>query len=45
MKKLQSGEIPEHVMNYAIGELKKIRSGELVFVAQDGYLMSVEVTD
>ena len=23
MKKLQSGEIPEHVMNYAIGELKK----------------------
>ena len=45
MKKLQSGEIPDYVMEFVIDELKKIRSGELVFVAQDGYLMSVEVTD
>ncbi len=43
MKKLNSGEIPAEVLDFAISELKKIRSGEIIFVAQDGYLMQVEV--
>ena len=45
MKKLQSGEIPDYVMEFVIDELKKIRSGEIIFIVQDGFLMSVEVTD
>lgn len=45
MKKLKAGEIPDCVMDFVIGALKKIRSGEIVFVAQDGYLMNVEVTE
>ena len=45
MKKLQVGEIPDYVMNFVIEEMKKIRSGEIIFVAQDGYLMNVEINN
>ena len=45
MKKLQTGEIPDFVMDFIIGEIKKIRSGEIIFVAQDGYLMNVEINN
>ncbi len=43
VKKANFGEIPDEVLNFAISELKKIRSGEIIFVAQDCYLMQVEV--
>lgn len=43
MKKLQIGEIPDFVMDFVIDEIKEIRSGEIIFVAQDGYLMNVEI--
>lgn len=42
VKKLNLGVIPDEVLDYTIAELKKIRSGEVSFVAQDGYLMQVE---
>ncbi len=42
-KKLNLGAIPAEVMEFALAELKKIRSGEVSFVAQDGYLMQVEI--
>ena len=45
MKKLQIGEIPDYVIDFVIDEIKKIRSGEIVFVAQDGYLMNVEINN
>ena len=45
MKKLQIGEIPDYVMDFVIDELKKIRSGEVIFIAQDGYLMNVEINN
>ena len=45
MKKLQIGEIPDFVMDFVIDEIKKICSGEIVFVAQDGYLMNVEINN
>ena len=45
MKKLQIGEIPEYVMKFVTDELKKLKSGEIIFIAQDGYLMSVEVNN
>ena len=43
MKKIRQGEIPEEILDYAISELKKIRSGEVIFVAQDGFLMQIEI--
>ena len=43
MKKLQIGEIPDHVMDYVIEESKRISNGEIVFIAQDGRLMGVEI--
>ena len=43
MKKLQIYEIPDYIMEFVIDEIKKIRSGEVIFVAQDGYLMNIEV--
>lgn len=43
MRKLRQGEIPKEVLDYAISELKKIRSGEAIFVAQDGFLMQIEI--
>lgn len=42
-KKVTLGIIPDEVLDYAVSEMKKIRSGEISFVAQDGYLMQVEV--
>ena len=45
MRKLQISEIPDFVMDFVLDELKKIRSGEIIFVAQDGYLMNVEVNN
>ena len=44
MKKLSMGEIPNQILEDVIDELKQIRNGEIIFVAQDGYLMSVEIT-
>ena len=45
MKKLQVSEIPDYVMDFVLDELKKIRSGEIIFVAQDGYLMNIEINN
>ena len=45
MKKLQIGEIPDYVMNFVIDELKKIRSREVIFITQDGYLMNVKTNN
>ena len=45
MKKLQIGEIPDYVMDFVTDELKKIRNGEIIFIAQDGYLMNVEINN
>ena len=42
-KKINLGEIPNAVLDFAISELQKIRSGEIIFVAQDCYLMQVEI--
>lgn len=30
-------------MNFALAEMQKIFSGEIIFVAQDGYLMQIEI--
>ena len=45
MKKIQIREIPDFVMEFVLEELKKIYSGEIIFVAQDGYLMNVEINN
>ena len=42
MKKVILGIIPKEVLKFAISEMQKISSGEIIFVAQDGYLMQVE---
>ncbi|MBR2520541.1 MAG: DUF2292 domain-containing protein [Selenomonadaceae bacterium] len=44
MKKIKSGAIPDEALNFALDEMQKILSGEVIFVAQDGRLMQVEVT-
>ena len=44
MKKIKSGAIPAEVLDFALDEMQKILSGEVIFVAQDGRLMQVEVT-
>ena len=44
MKKIKSGAIPNEVLDFALDEMQKILSGEVIFVAQDGRLMQVEVT-
>ena len=44
MKKIKSGAIPDEVFDFALDEMQKILSGEVIFVAQDGRLMQVEVT-
>ncbi|MBR1646441.1 MAG: DUF2292 domain-containing protein [Selenomonadaceae bacterium] len=44
MKKIKSGAIPDEVLDFALDEMQKILSGEVIFVAQDGRLMQVEVT-
>lgn len=43
-KKIKAGVIPDEVMNFALDEMQKILSGEVVFVAQDARLMQVEIT-
>ena len=43
MKKLKAGAIPSEVINFALDEMQKILSGEVIFVAQDGRLMQVDV--
>lgn len=30
-------------MNFALAEMQKLFSGEIIFVAQDGYLMQIEI--
>ncbi len=42
-KKISSGKIPAEVLKFVTDELKKIQNGEIIFIAQDGYLMQVEV--
>ena len=44
MKRLKQGAIPDEVLDFALDEMQKILSGEVIFVAQDGRLMQVEVT-
>lgn len=44
MKKIKIGAVPAEVMSFALAEMQKILSGEIIFVAQDGRLMQVEVT-
>lgn len=44
MKKIKSGAIPNEVLDFVLDEMQKILSGEVIFVAQDGRLMQVEVT-
>lgn len=44
MKKIKAGAIPDEVMNFALDEMQKIFSGEVIFVAQDARLMQIEVT-
>ncbi|MBR0060547.1 MAG: DUF2292 domain-containing protein, partial [Selenomonadaceae bacterium] len=44
MRKIKQGAIPDEVMEFALAEMQKILSGEIIFVAQDGRLMQVEVT-
>ena len=44
MKKIKQGVIPDEVMEFALAEIQKILSGEVIFVAQDARLMQVEIT-
>ncbi len=45
MKKVNQGNIPDEVLEFALNEMQKILSGEVIFVAQDGRLMQVEITN
>ena len=42
-KKIKAGVIPDEVMNFALEEMQKILSGEIIFVAQDARLMQIEI--
>lgn len=42
-RKIYAGTIPEEVLKFVMAELQKISNGEIIFIAQDGYLMQVEV--
>lgn len=44
MKKIKMGAIPDEVMTFALDEMQKIFSGEVIFVAHDSRLMQIEVT-
>lgn len=44
MKKIKQGAIPDEVLEFALAEMQKILSGEVIFVAQDARLMQVEIT-
>ena len=41
--KNSTGKIPDEVLKFVFDELQKISNGEIIFIAQDGYLMQVEV--
>ena len=43
IKKISQYKIPDEVLNFALAEMQKINSGEIIFVAQDGYLMQIEI--
>jgi hypothetical protein len=43
IKKLSQNSIPDEVLDFTLAEMQKIFSGEIIFVAQDGYLMQVEI--
>ena len=43
IKKISKSSIPEEILSFAISEMQKIHSGEVIFVAQDGYLMQIEI--
>ena len=45
MEKVRRGEIPKEVLEFALKEMQKIFSGEIIFVVQDGHLMQVEITN
>lgn len=42
-KKISEGKIPVEVLKFVMNELQKVQNGEIIFIAQDGYLMQVEV--
>ena len=42
-RKIYEGTIPDEVLKFVIDELQKIQNGEIIFIAQDGYLMQVEI--
>lgn len=42
-KKNLSGTIPDEILKFVMNELQKISNGEIIFIAQDGYLMQVEI--
>ena len=42
-KKNSSGKIPDEVLKFVADELQKISNGEIIFIAQDGYLIQVEI--
>lgn len=44
VRKINAGTIPDDVLTFALDELQKILSGEIIFIAQDGRLMQVEIT-
>ena len=44
MKRLKQGAIPDEVLDFTLDEMQKILSGEVIFVAQDGRLMQIEIT-
>ena len=43
IKKICKNKIPDEVLDFALSEVQKIHSGEIIFVAQDGYLMQIEI--
>ena len=44
VKKIKAGAIPDEVLDFALAEMQKILSGEVIFVAQDARLMQLEIT-
>lgn len=43
IKKISQNSIPDEILSFALAEMQKIFSGEIIFVAQDGYLMQIEI--
>ncbi len=43
IKKITRHSIPDEALAFALTELRKISGGEIIFVAQDGFLMQVEI--